>query len=312
LSDVPSDNIAKTLVMPDGGENLEVFVNKAKVAPLDLARMGKVIASMDNLFEGLRVLHDAGLVHFDIKLPNIVMNSEFKTRFIDFGLTRSTDPINYRDPVYKANYFAWPFQVHYLSRSFQNGFYAPPNAAAEQGEYIRGHAWNHLREVNIWKPDARNDDMIYRKIPDASGKIQTYFPEGFVKNEIILFRSINADRKKLESNILISTDVYSLGRALAIFYSELTGHKPVGNPMRVEAINYPDLANFSLRWYTLTENMSHISQWKRWTLQEAHSYFKTMILPVLPQKFGASRKRTKRGKKKGGRTRRKRNFPRVG
>lgn len=308
---VPAGEKAKLLVMSDGGDNLTDFAQSFRGSTLDFGRLRKALESMGNLFEGLKKLHDAGYVHFDIKPDNTVINSEFKTRFIDFGLTRS-HLWKLPDTRYDVDYFAWPFQLHYLSDAFRNGFHRN-SRIVDQGEYLKYALHTHLLSTRRYKPGARDLGMITRR-EVTNGQVEYVTPpNGFLPSELPLILSFRDNPKKFVSDIFVSTDVYSLGRTLAIFYYDLTEHKPSDGLRRISHPQYPELVEFSRLWYTMTEMMSHVMQEKRWTLQQAHDYYNSTILPNIPKFFpnnGASRRGTKR-KTKGRRTRR-RNFPRVG
>ena len=47
----------------------------------------KAIEKQCEINEALRVIHAKGIVHNDIRLPNILINSEDKIRIIDFGMS---------------------------------------------------------------------------------------------------------------------------------------------------------------------------------------------------------------------------------
>jgi serine/threonine protein kinase len=301
---VPVGKKAKLLVMSDGGDNLTDFAQSFRGSTLDFGRLRKALESMGNLFEGLKKLHDAGYVHFDIKPDNTVINSEFKTRFIDFGLTRS-HLWKLPDPRYDLDYFAWPFQLHYLSDAFREGFHRN-SRIVDQGRYLESALYTHLMKSREHKPDARDLGMISRR-EVTNGQVEYNIPpNGFLPSEIPLIQSFRDNPKKFVSDIFVSTDVYSLGRTLAIFYYDVTEHKPIEGLTQISHTRHPELVEFSLLWYTMTEMMSHVIQAKRWTLQQSHDYYNGTILPSISKYFpknGAKRRGTRR-KKNGGRTRR--------
>lgn len=299
---IPRGEKASMLIMDDGGSSLQrLDISKP-------ATHGPVLASFRTLMVGLQRLHDAGHVHFDIKPDNIVTNGEFKTRFIDFGLMRPHNPYAVDNGIYIQNYPYWPFELKFLSNRI--------DLKTLQNELVR------------FRDDSIKFGMPSRDRGMLTGTTGMFPPEDVADEWLALNDDMKTDKIPTASKILIGTDVYALGRAMAEFYNRMTFHTPdkkmteilYGNPRDSGATKPfpPDkkkdiaLSEFSKKWYTMTENMTHLSPSKRWSLLHAIDYFDTDISPIIKQFFpetGASRRGTKR--KKGGRTRR-RNFPRVG
>lgn len=108
------DSVPTHLIqMNDAGTSLLEF----KCPPEDRLPFMK---SLLGLCEGLQILHDANIVHLDIKLANIVTkklsNGSYLTRFIDIGLlTRISDiPTLPIQNIFQVNYPVWPFETRYL------------------------------------------------------------------------------------------------------------------------------------------------------------------------------------------------------
>jgi serine/threonine protein kinase len=66
------------------GETLEDRVRREGALPLD-----DVLGTVDDLGSGLQALHDAGLVHRDIKASNILVATDGSAALTDFGLVKS-------------------------------------------------------------------------------------------------------------------------------------------------------------------------------------------------------------------------------
>jgi serine/threonine protein kinase len=294
---IPTGEKASMLIMPDGGSSLaRVQVKKSTRGP--------ILASFRNLMVGLQRLHDAGHVHFDIKPDNIVTNDAYSTRFIDFGLMRPHNPPKPDIGMYMQNYPYWPFELKLLARGFD---------MANLQTYLESFMSQSIK----YSLSSRDLDMI--RVP-----VTNKFPPHAAMAEWEDLLVDSTSNPLTGSKILVGTDVYALGRAMAEFYNRITFHTPLnmmteieyGDPRqhgRTQAFT-PDmksditLSEFSKKWYTMTENMTHIVPSKRWSLLHAIDYFDTDISPIIKQYFpetGASRKGTKRNKS-GGRTRRRR------
>lgn len=112
---------ADLLFYKDGGQDLEkIATYKHQIRPF--------FRGLQNLFDGLAILHANNYVHLDIKPPNVTVEvkgvsfgtEEFIPRFIDFGLgskiedwlkhlLRDVEPF----PA-DAIYMYWPPELHYL------------------------------------------------------------------------------------------------------------------------------------------------------------------------------------------------------
>ncbi len=286
---------AALLIMEDGGNSLDI-INLTTLWQY----LPPFILSLQNLMDGLQILHDAGYVHFDIKLGNIVTNRSLNTRFIDLGFMRPHIPVQQEDTLYKVEYFVWPFEVRFLNRGFD-----PENIEAEASGF--------------------KEDVIrkFRLFSDTEVHSKQQFPTAEALAEWrALHESMKSDPNPTASKILVGADVYALGRAMADIYNRITGYIPrtdqqgklvlrVGDPDALRSIpadrRNPELEGLSERWYYMTENMTNLSLSKRWSLKQAKDFFRSQILPLVIgyAPMGASRKRTKRNKK-GVRTRRRR------
>jgi serine/threonine protein kinase len=112
------------LQMPIGGEQLDkVILDEYDIVPY--------LKSMRNLIIGLKEMHSAGYYHLDIKPANILCkrlpttnpeNPTFLTRFIDFGMSRTTEQFIAGHTKYpmQSNYRYWPFDFRFLAAYLNN------------------------------------------------------------------------------------------------------------------------------------------------------------------------------------------------
>jgi len=80
-----------------------------------------IMDSYKFLLNSLSMLNENGVIHFDFKIPNILIESKTKTPIIiDFGLSipiEKLNPTNYSKYfyAYSASYYIWPVDVHIIN-----------------------------------------------------------------------------------------------------------------------------------------------------------------------------------------------------
>jgi len=112
--------VKKLIISKNGGKAIFDDENPAKNMKLNSSQYAPFFKGILNLLKGLKVLHDGGVIHMDIKPSNIVAkeneDSSFTLRYIDFGLCFELAKYEESD-VYKRNiakdsfYVYWPLYV---------------------------------------------------------------------------------------------------------------------------------------------------------------------------------------------------------
>ena len=80
-----------------------------------------IFDSYNFLLDSLTMLNTSGIIHFDFKIPNILIESKTKTPIIiDFGLSIPFDKLNATTYIkyfyaYNASYYVWPVDVHIIN-----------------------------------------------------------------------------------------------------------------------------------------------------------------------------------------------------
>lgn len=95
------------ILYPDGGMDIKTFVKQNKRSPTKFLELFKGMAPV---FKGLKVLHEKGLVHNDIKAANMLYNTQTKRAImIDYGMMSSYKTV-YADfnDVNNATYMYYP------------------------------------------------------------------------------------------------------------------------------------------------------------------------------------------------------------
>jgi serine/threonine protein kinase len=112
--------VKKLIISKNGGKAIFDDEHPAKNMKLNSSQYAPFFKGILNLLKGLKVLHDGGVIHMDIKPSNIVAkeneDSSFTLRYIDFGLCFELAKYEESD-VYKhriadtAVYMYWPLYI---------------------------------------------------------------------------------------------------------------------------------------------------------------------------------------------------------
>jgi len=114
------------LVMKDGGQNLQQFADDVyanwATTPANTKKIELFWLEVSRLFYGLKVFHDHGLVHHDLKPQNVVYNQTTnRLNFIDFGfITRKVDVMNMaKSSQYWSTvpHWSFPWENPYLNKT---------------------------------------------------------------------------------------------------------------------------------------------------------------------------------------------------
>lgn len=123
-------NKFKLLIMPDGGDNLDVFAEKMGKAPDNNKNkliMEKFWIEAKRLLYGIKAFTKHGLIHHDIKPQNIVYDiNKNRCNFIDFGLMEKMET-SIKQATNSDYWFAkyhWNFTIEseFLNKYIFNNF----------------------------------------------------------------------------------------------------------------------------------------------------------------------------------------------
>tara|TARA_Y100000389_G_scaffold72022_2_gene68749 strand:+ start:18420 stop:19817 length:1398 start_codon:yes stop_codon:yes gene_type:complete len=123
----------KQLLLEDGGINMQesarILLDNKKI---DMNELKIFFTSFLNLFDGLIFFSENNVIHFDIKLINLVYNFETGvSKYIDFGLMKTREKVIREYTTNSAHYairhFNWPPENEFgLKSHFNNYEYAKP------------------------------------------------------------------------------------------------------------------------------------------------------------------------------------------
>lgn len=223
----PSDNIhqcphdfsdlrdARVIVLSKGGRALTRF----QPLPEDYPAF---FNSLQNLFDGLGIIHAEGIAHNDIKPDNIVTrrrtNGTYLTRFIDFGLMANGADLASRATheadimrgygVLQTNYTYWSFDMRMTDP-------AVLASAAGRSATTRTRMAQYYNTVTL-----RRDYLPYKSFNNPR---MTIFEVSQIAQSLGAMPI--AERHMF---IMTQSDILGLGMTLAEVYYRLTGHSDRG------------------------------------------------------------------------------------
>jgi hypothetical protein len=199
-----------------GGDNLQDI-------KLPANKYWDFIRSFQLLLSGLDVLHKGGMVHLDIKPPNIVSKltprgTSYITRYIDFGLSEQIKNINeFSDIMFgtahhlmKTFYPYYPLDSILASADFRS--FVNPTAqkfVSEWYQYYGMYGNNAIPVDVLYKPEILDQGVVL-DLPKIHGK------------DIIA--NFDAQRYSNTADFVKSIDVYSICVSLCQVYARITGH----------------------------------------------------------------------------------------
>jgi serine/threonine protein kinase len=273
----------KILQMPAGGTSL----SNLKLSPKERIPFFK---TLKNLFNGLIIMHSNDFYHLDIKPDNIMVvkseTGEHTPRFIDFGLSRTTEEFIKDDKFFVADYLYWPYEFRFLAHR---------DKMIEDDAKIKNIIAHNLRL--FYSIGLQEGSMGHNPVYWYSGHI--YIPEGVhymgqsrlitADKELEIYKEIRNTIKKegidqAFREILEKTDVYSLGMVLAYCMTQfmgiahrngayyIVGPKGILDPKtsKINDSNNIDILNI---FYELIHDMLNYNPYDRPTAREAlHRY----------------------------------------
>ena len=112
--------------MPNGGKDLDDFIKKC-YSYNDYIKMNDSL--LDLLTQAILPMNNRHIYHCDIKAGNILMNDDYQTKIIDWGLSTSYANYNSKDsyPISRGRFnrpiqFNMPFSVIILNSEFKDGY----------------------------------------------------------------------------------------------------------------------------------------------------------------------------------------------
>ncbi|MBZ9616788.1 serine/threonine-protein kinase [Clostridium estertheticum] len=163
---------------------------------------------------GLHYIHTKGLIHFDVKPTNILIDNNNKSIITDFGLAKYTDLYGFVRPnkIYSS---------HKPPEGFSNSGYTNKSDIYQAGLTIyrmcNGND-KYYEEYNLWKNKGQVEEAISKgKFPDRN----YYLPHIPARLRKFINKAMNVDLDKRYDNILdMINDISSIDKNLEWEYNK--------------------------------------------------------------------------------------------
>jgi serine/threonine protein kinase len=268
LCDLKTDEIHQ-IIYEYGGYDLDIFFNKQSIN-FNKFNFYIFLQKFFNIFYGLSKLNKNDLIHFDIKINNILYNiNKEKFHIIDFGLLISKSKLytNHIVNSFKNNQHAfYPNDFNIISYINNGIFYKNLNEYKLNSDLFILFIND---EIDIIKNNYKfnNNDPYLKEILD----IYNYFKIDMFKNfdykffEKIFIKKI--DINKLCKDIAGKLDVYMIGLALY----EIT------IIIFTKFYNNPSIKKIPIELFSLIKKMLILNPCKRISIHKAKTEYKAIM-----------------------------------
>lgn len=267
LCNLDNDVIYQITYEYGGIDLMNIFYkNTDKLLKINLFNL---LQKFSNIFEGLSTINNNNLMHFDIRINNILYNIE-KNKFniIDFGIMTKINQYQSNIINYKPHP-SYPNDINILLSIINGYFYKDLN------KYIL----NSNLLVLLLKKDINIINSIYTKKTNPYfnqlliliNDIYFYFKKDmFVNFDFTIFEKIYLKKinlSKIYKDFANKIDVYMLGLTLFDFLLFIYIHLH----------NNPSITKIPLELFTLIKKMVTLNPYKRPTIQKATIEFKSIM-----------------------------------
>ena len=200
------------MILKNGGIGLGELENKiikchSRMDPIALqSTMEKFWVSMTRIIEGIHLLHSNGIIHNDIKQQNILINDNFRSNLIDFGLMTTRDKL-----INKTihDYFAYPPEVYFYKRFIAVNLQENKNIRNSNffKKRIKEFARSRIRKNNPYMKQHLFSTMVFKNDED--------FNEYYINKFVDFTTQLSIDSYENFMEVSLDTfDMYGLGLVL--------------------------------------------------------------------------------------------------
>lgn len=172
-----------TLVYPYGGRSL-VHLHHESPTVIKI-----VLTNLKEILKGLSAFHRHGLYHRDVKVSNILYQTDGAVRLIDFGIATTVDQAD--DPIYQNIYPVWPFEMVAISGTEDDIFSYDVFGEYTKHQYIQDILEFHMIDTNDFRLNIIALRKKYgKKLHQAVTKGIDIYSFGVTLTHLLLHQSI--------------------------------------------------------------------------------------------------------------------------
>ena len=289
------------LQMVDGGQSFRQLVKTVKQTvkqtEMSYDAIVRILNSMIPLFYGLVQMHASSFCHCDIKLDNIMFNSDtYISKYIDFGLSGNIQDIYKKKFLTTGFYYVLPSELiflHYYSR-----FRKDPSKFNMSKIMQKLHSYCKFRY---------NTGYLKKFDETYMDKTTSVYTPVYSMNAMLHYEKLARASTQAEFNYLLSEkiDTFSLGIVLVQLWKSLTGTKFNRNIDVISELSFDSDHKKKQALFTRLHNiilgMIHPYYGTRSSPQKAYDKFKKLFSSVKSvkhrtPKVKSTHKRTSRKK----------------
>ena len=263
-------NIVYQITYEYGGIDL-IHIFKKNINDLLKINLFIFLQKFSNIFDGLSKINQNKLIHFDVKINNILYDfKKNKFNIIDFGIINKIN--KYHKYIHNLIYNPhpiYPNDINILSYIIDGYFYKDLNNYNLNSNEFVLLIDNDIKFLNIFYKDKKNP--YFKKVIILINDIYNYFKIDMFKNfDSTMFENIYLKKIKLSKvykDFGNKIDVYMLG--LLLFNLLLFIFKYLHNN--------PSIKKIPLELFSLIKKMIVLNPYDRLTIQEASIEFKSIM-----------------------------------
>jgi serine/threonine protein kinase len=261
--DIKNNEIFQITYENGGIDIYNIF--KKKKDELNKLNLFKLLQKFVNIFEGLCVINENNLVHFDIRIDNLLYDiNKDKFVIIDFGLIKEKSNAYSTNNLLNKPHPSYPNDINILY-SYING----NNYNYLNNYELNSNIFIELISYNINKIKIKYEHiqiLYFKKVLNKILDINKYLSIDIFKKFDINFWINIFEYKNYSKDFSEKLDVYMLGLTLFEFILQI-----------FQNLDNKTINKIPLKLFSLIKKMISINPYERPTIQEATKEFKSIM-----------------------------------
>ncbi len=253
------------IIYENGGDDIYNMF-KINIEKLNKINLFSFLQKFVNIFEGLCIINENNLVHFDIRLDNILFDfKNNKFNIIDFGLMNKKKNVYTYNNIKNYNNIHpnYPNDINIVYNIYNEKIYEDLNKYELNSNILVKFIYNDLKNLNTKYKNIK--DPYFKKLLKNIIEIYNYFSiDIFKQYNYIFFKKLKIS--KIIKDFGDKVDVYLLGIALFNLLLEI-----------FKKLNNNSIKKIPLELFSLIKKMILFNPYDRLTIQQATSEFKIIM-----------------------------------